>query len=125
MFKVLKVGFGLAALSLTFGAVQFASGSDLVVAAALSDVGVNRSAKADRIGSPNSISQTRTISVRSNNLEDTSIAVRLPRPATFQSYYSPNTTSENAGRKRAIACEPVVSTLTEVAKHLQPGRCLT
>jgi hypothetical protein len=122
MFKVLKAGFGLAALSLTFGAVQFASGSDLRVAAAASDVGVNRSAKADRIGSPVSISQTRTISVRSNNLEDTSIAVRLPRPSTAQSYFSPKT---QFGGKRTTACEPVVSTLTEVAKHLQPGRCVT
>jgi len=24
-----------------------------------------------------------------------------------------------------VACEPVVSMLTEIAKHLQPGRCVT
>jgi hypothetical protein len=28
-------------------------------------------------------------------------------------------------RKLKVACEPVVSTLTEVAKLLQPGRCVT
>jgi hypothetical protein len=28
-------------------------------------------------------------------------------------------------RKLRVACEPVVSTLTEVAKLLQPGRCVT
>jgi hypothetical protein len=27
--------------------------------------------------------------------------------------------------KPAVACEPVVSVLTEVAKRLQPGRCVT
>jgi len=122
MFKIFKVGFGLAALSLTFGAVQFASGSDLKVAAAVSEVGVNRAAKADRIASRASTTLTRTISVRSNNLEDTSVAIRLQRPATVQSYFSPST--QNGG-KRTTACEPVVSTLTEVAKHLQPGRCVT
>jgi hypothetical protein len=26
---------------------------------------------------------------------------------------------------RTVACEPVVSVLTEVAKQLQPGRCVT
>ena len=32
----------------------------------------------------------------------------------------------NSGsRKTAVACEPVVSVLTEVAKLLQPGRCVT
>ena len=29
------------------------------------------------------------------------------------------------GRKPTIACEPMVSSLTEVAKLLQPGRCVT
>jgi hypothetical protein len=28
-------------------------------------------------------------------------------------------------RKMAIACEAVVSTLTDVAKLLEPGRCVT
>jgi hypothetical protein len=28
-------------------------------------------------------------------------------------------------RKPTIACEPMVSSLTEVAKLLQPGRCVT
>jgi hypothetical protein len=27
--------------------------------------------------------------------------------------------------RTAVACEPVVSVLTEVAKLLQPGRCVT
>ena len=28
-------------------------------------------------------------------------------------------------QRRTVACEPVVSVLTEIAKHLQPGRCIT
>jgi len=28
-------------------------------------------------------------------------------------------------RKPTIACEPIVSSLTEVARLLQPGRCVT
>jgi hypothetical protein len=28
-------------------------------------------------------------------------------------------------RKLAVACEPPVSVLTEIAKQLQPGRCVT
>ncbi len=28
-------------------------------------------------------------------------------------------------RKATVACEPMVSVLTEVAKQLQPGRCVT
>jgi hypothetical protein len=27
--------------------------------------------------------------------------------------------------RKTIACEPVVSVLTDIAKHLQPGRCIT
>ena len=29
------------------------------------------------------------------------------------------------GGRRMVACEPVVSVLTEIAKTLQPGRCVT
>ncbi|MBV9460087.1 MAG: hypothetical protein JO141_21585 [Bradyrhizobium sp.] len=27
--------------------------------------------------------------------------------------------------RKMVACEPVVSVLTDIAKHLQPGRCIT
>jgi hypothetical protein len=33
--------------------------------------------------------------------------------------------SKPGASKTAIACEPPVSVLTEVAKLLQPGRCVT
>jgi hypothetical protein len=32
---------------------------------------------------------------------------------------------KSGDRKLAMACEPVVSVLTEVAKLLEPGRCIT
>jgi hypothetical protein len=33
--------------------------------------------------------------------------------------------TKSSDRKMTVACEPVVSVLTEVAKLLQPGRCVT
>jgi hypothetical protein len=126
------------AASLSFGAVQLASGGDLAVAGrdagqgqgATSENGVNRGAKSDRSGLSGILSgQSETISVRLNELSATSILIRLParfgeeaqdRPAVPGLAKRP----VNA-RKSMVACEPVVSVLTEVAKQLQPGRCIT
>jgi hypothetical protein len=33
--------------------------------------------------------------------------------------------SEEQKAKATVACEPVVSVLTDIAKRLQPGRCVT
>jgi hypothetical protein len=33
--------------------------------------------------------------------------------------------TKSGDRKATVACEPPVSVLTEVAKRLQPGRCIT
>jgi hypothetical protein len=33
--------------------------------------------------------------------------------------------TKSGKRKLTVACEPVVSVLTEVAKQLEPGRCVT
>ena len=38
---------------------------------------------------------------------------------------APPTLLRNQSRKPTLACEPVVSALTEVARLLQPGRCVT
>jgi hypothetical protein len=142
MSKILMSGkfFGiLAAVSgaLSFGAAQLASGGDLAVAGrdagqgqdATSENGVNRSAKSDRAGVPRMLpGQSQTISVRLDELSATSILLRLParfgeeaqdRPAVRNLAKQP----VNA-RKPMVACEPVVSVLTEVAKQLQPGRCV-
>ena len=130
MSQILKGIFGALAVSLTFGAVQFASGRDLVgLQAAVNapetsalDTGINRTAKADRAAVPVSHVQTRTVALRLDGLTEISVLIRVPvaaegrvRPAG----------SLVRSERTAVACEPVVSVLTEVAKLLQPGRCVT
>jgi hypothetical protein len=90
---------------------------------------VYRAVKSDRgiVRSPRAVG--RTISIRTESLPRTSIVFRIPRSSGQEvtdhitkrdSHHAP------AMRvKRTIACEPVVSTLTDVAKQLQPGRCVT
>ena len=128
----------LAALAVTagFGAVQFASGHDLTAlrqiasTAPTNDINRagkadNRAGKADRAALRAAQSQTETVTIRSVGLEDTSVVVRVPvaqdevrnRPAPPAAKPVPS--------KDVIACEPPVSVLTEVAKLLQPGRCVT
>ncbi|MGO8912694.1 MAG: hypothetical protein ACLQDM_25685 [Bradyrhizobium sp.] len=125
--------FGAIALSLSFGAAKFALGRDLNEAPqdrlqdafreplAAGGTAVNRAAKAGRLanvaGSP---SQTRTISLRLEGFSDTSFLVRVPVAGRA----APSAT-KSGNRKLTVACEPVVSVLTEVAKLLQPGRCVT
>jgi hypothetical protein len=128
---------GAVAVSLTFGAVQFASGSDLVTTgrdvsqadvSQANDDGVNRAAKADRANlSKTSIGQSETIAVRLDGVSDTSVLVRLPAKLREEARNrSPGAAKEPVSpRKTTVACEPVVSVLTEVAKLLQPGRCVT
>jgi hypothetical protein len=130
--------FGAIALSLTFGAAQFASGRDLAEATqddlqnslteplTAGGSAVNRGAKADRaasiIGSP---AQTRTIALRLEGFSDTSFLLRVPvANGAGNSSPAPSET-KSRNRKMTVACEPVVSVLTEVARLLQPGRCVT
>jgi hypothetical protein len=123
------------ALSLTFGAAQFALGRDLPEAtqdhalpepmsSSMSSAGgINRAAKADRAARPvGSPLQTQTISLRLGGFADTSFLVRVPVAAGAG---NPSTSPGANNRKPMVACEPVVSMLTEVAKLLQPGRCVT
>ena len=134
--------YGAIALSLTLGAAQLASGRDLSEASqdglqqdrlqkafqeplTTGGTAVNRAAKADRVaGVAGSPAQTRTIALRLDGFSDTSFLVRVPvangadNPLSVPSAIKP-------GRKMMLACEPVVSVLTEVAKRLQPGRCVT
>jgi hypothetical protein len=123
--------YGAIAIALTFGAGQFASGRDLSAgpqeAMGTSEAVVNRAAKADRaVGVAGSGAQTQTISLRLDGLSDTSVLVRIPvvREASNGSS-APSSLTNSPGRKLTVACEPVVSVLTEVAKQLQPGRCVT
>ena len=130
-----KSSFGAIAVSLVLGAVQFASGHELARGQqALNDAPVtiiNRLAKADRAAGPaGAAEQTQTISLRPESLADTSVLVRVPvakKPETTPVTVPlrPRCSRSSDRRKATVACEPMVSVLTEVAKQLQPGRCVT
>jgi hypothetical protein len=110
---------GAFAFSLSFGAVQLASGHDQVntpLASSGWELGVNSAAKTDRADRVAASVPMRTFSVQPEGLANTSVLIRIPLRRE----------TENTDRaKRPIACEPVVSVLTEIAKRLQPGRCVT
>ena len=139
MSQIQKVFLCAAAIAATLGAVQvgavqLASGHDLADRwQAVADKpahNINRAGKADRITDikPGAV-PTRTVSMRLNDLANTSVLLRVPAvietgnakpPVALQNQKKPQ------GRvKPTIACEPMVSSLTEVAKLLQPGRCVT
>jgi len=139
MSQIQKVFLGAIAIAATLGAVQvgavqLASGHDLAdrwqAVADKPDHNVNRSSKADRLADIKQAEvPTRTVSMRLNDLADTSVLLRVPAvietgnakpPAALQ-----NQNQKQGRNKPTIACEPMVSSLTEVAKLLQPGRCVT
>ncbi|HWL19681.1 MAG TPA: hypothetical protein VNS33_08445 [Bradyrhizobium sp.] len=123
---------GVIAVSATFGAVQFASGHDLTSGlrafSTAPQEGVNRAVKADRVaGVAASRAPTQTISIHVERVADTSVLVRIPRP---QQARNPSPAPappliKSQEQKAAVACEPVVSVLTDIAKRMQPGRCVT
>ena len=134
---------GATALLMTAGAVQLASGHDLrgVVAAvatpAVSEAPVtdtvNRAGKADRaamVNQPHVAMQT--YAIQPSSLTDTSVLVRVPVSVPGKEANDviapravPSLTKSPAAVKPTIACEPSVSVLTDVAKELAPGRCLS
>jgi hypothetical protein len=121
---------GAIAVSATLGAVQFAFGHDLVSGLrSFSTVpveGVNRAAKADRIvGLAATAAPTQTISIHVERLADTSVLVRIPRQADAGKAAPAPALIKSEDQKAAVACEPMVSVLTDIAKRLQPGRCVT
>ncbi|KQT15729.1 MAG: hypothetical protein ACOY3N_12875 [Bradyrhizobium sp.] len=140
MSQIQKVFLGAVAIVATLGAVQLASGHDLADRwQAVADIpshssisapsqNVNRAAKADRLaGLKPAPVATRTVSMRLNDLAETSVLLRVP--ATIETGNAkPPLLLQNQKKVRSkptIACEPMVSSLTEVAKLLQPGRCVT
>ncbi|MBI5264687.1 MAG: hypothetical protein HY852_23065 [Bradyrhizobium sp.] len=136
MSQICSAFLSAAAVSLILGAVQFASGRDLgggplIVQDHLA-VTVNRAAKADRIAEPRrDAASTRTVSLRHQDLAEISVLVRVPLSQATREMKReikpppPPLPSSMQKRPPTIACEPVVSVLTEVAKLLQPGRCVT
>jgi hypothetical protein len=132
MSQIRKGIFASLAVALTLGAVQLAFAHDLIgnrqAASVAPETGIiNRATKSDRASVPASQGQTQTIALRPDGLTDTSVLVRVPvakaRNET-RNVPAPSSTKP-ADKKIAVACEPPVSVLTEVAKLLQPGRCVT
>ncbi|WP_420968548.1 hypothetical protein [Bradyrhizobium sp. B120] len=131
MSKIQKGIFAALAAGLTLGAVQLASGHDLIggqqVTTQLApESAVNRAAKTDRAEVPMAALPSRTVALKVDRLPDTSVLVRVP-VAREEARNHPLAAPARArpGDTRKVACEPVVSVLTEVAKLLQPGRCVT
>jgi hypothetical protein len=137
MSKVSSLVLGVVSGAAMFGAIQFASGNDLRAAnlrgtiaesdTAVSTVAaVNRSGKGDRAEIAAKVDQGQTLSFKVHGLTDTSVLLRLAGPAPkAQPETSKAIQIESRPRKATVACEPPVSMLTEVAKLLQPGRCVT
>jgi hypothetical protein len=124
----------MAAVALTLGAVPLAAGRDLsagVFSRTRSPEGtpataINRAAKSDRAANmAGSLVPMRTISLRPSGLSDTSVLIRVPVSEAARSNSSVRHLIKPGHGKAVVACEPMVSVLTEVAKLLQPGRCVT
>jgi hypothetical protein len=83
---------------------------------------VNRSKKADRDNIIRRDLKTMTLAFQLHGLQNSSVAMRLPIE-TFRIRSGP---SGKIGEKPklVIACEPVVSVLADVARRLEPGRCI-
>ncbi|AWL99094.1 hypothetical protein [Bradyrhizobium amphicarpaeae] len=133
MSQIYKAFFGAAAITFALGAAQLASGHDLAdrwqsVADKADQPGhnINRSGKSDRLAEIKQGVPTRTVSMRLNDLPATSVLLRVPAVIESGSAKPPALLQTPKARNRpTVACEPMVSSLTEVAKLLQPGRCVT
>ncbi|WP_076860862.1 hypothetical protein [Bradyrhizobium mercantei] len=131
MSKIQQGIFAALAIGLTLGAVQLASGHDLIggqqVTTQLApESAVNRAAKADRAAVPAAAGQpSRTVALKLEQLPETSVLVRVPVVKAEVRNHPAAPARARPGDTRKVACEPVVSVLTEVAKLLQPGRCVT
>ncbi|MDB5619976.1 hypothetical protein [Tardiphaga sp.] len=131
---------GGAAAAVLLGAIQFAFGGDLRVtvpanvteASQVNSEAVNRSAKSDRAEVVTVQDGSRTLSFSVQGLSGTSLLLRVaPTPVKVEkiSVRSEVAVAQRAFKatpqKSAVACEPPVSVLTEVARLLEPGRCVT
>jgi len=87
--------------------------------------GVNRPAKGDREEISLSGAEGRTITFKHPDLPFTTVAVRLWEAVGVAKGRPAPKGAKDAKPKQAVACEGVVSALTEVAKQLDAGRCVT
>lgn len=128
MFQT-SAGFlaGLVA-TLSLGAVHLEPGHQAASHDATSAV-VYRAVKSDLGIVPSPRAGGRTVSIRMESLPRMSIVFRIPGSSGQE--VNDHITKRDLHHapamrvKRTIACEPVVSTLTDIAKQLQPGRCVT
>ena len=132
MSHIRKGILGALAICLVSGAMQFAFGHDLIggekVSTATPETGVNRAAKSDRAALVPVTVKTETVALKLDSLGETSVVIRVPvtREEARSRPAAPSAITPGPRRsKTTLACEPVVSVLTEVAKLLQPGRCVT
>ena len=130
MSQIINGVLAAVAVSATFGAVQFASGHDLTglrqLASTAQSDGVNRAAKADRAAvKAGPAGQANTMMFRLDRLAATSVLVRVPVAKDQARNRLEPATKKPETKKPTVACEPPVSVLTDVAKLLQPGRCVT
>jgi len=142
MSQMFSVQRAVVAAALTVAAAPFAMGGELpawllrspIMAAASAPVtagdqanAVMRAGKSDRAEVARARVASQTFSIQPTGMSGTSVLVRVvsqkpqgrasEKPATM---LEPSKAAQPRG-----ACEPVVSVLTEVAKQLAPGRCLT
>ena len=100
--------------------------ASLQTAKEIAVTGINRSAKRDRGGVSPSAHEGRTITFQHPDLPSTTVALRLWETAAAKSRPALRAKKgPDARPKQAVACEGVVSGLTEVAKQLEAGRCVT
>ena len=130
-----RVIFAALAAAATLGAAQIAAG-EAFSSASLADrfdavgepagaAGINRIAKADREAKAAPAEATRTVMLKVESLADTSVLVRIPLQKDANGLPPLSKPAADKAKKMTVACEPPVSVLTEVAKLLQPGRCVT
>jgi hypothetical protein len=138
MSRLTKAISGVAALAVISCAAQLALGRDLTpalqdrthppidqpVSSPTSLDTVNRGTKSDRAAGPaGSPALTRTVSLKLDGFSTTSFLLRVPMADGKPSSVAP--AAKAGARRPMVACEPVVSVLTEVVRQLQPGRCVT
>jgi len=129
MSQIVRGILGAVAIFGTLGAAQLAVGEDLGAThrialqssseATVQDV--NRAGKSDRAVSAAAIQPGQTVAV---GLVGQSVLVRIAPDKIGQALRARGELKPTPQRKAIVACEPVVSVLTEVAKQLQPGRCV-
>ncbi|WP_420133403.1 hypothetical protein [Rhodopseudomonas sp.] len=126
MSHIVRGIFGAIAVTGTLGVAQLAVGGDLGQPSLQQQVAatqnVNRDGKTDRATFTQlSAEPGQTYGV---TLVGQSVLVRVPDTQVGQAA-RPRAQQPAAAPRRMVACEPVVSVLTEVAKQLEPGRCMT